>query len=99
MNKYIVRIPYSYSRFGNLTCTVYAEDESDCIDAAYDNNNHHSQDYEDSDNDGDTDYEYSDMTVELDEEDVENPNSSSNNTNTNSPLFIPCLFIEELCLI
>ena len=99
MNKYIVRIPYSYSRYGNLTCTVYAEDESDCIDAAYDFNNRRSEDYEDGDNDGDTEYEYNDMTVELDEEDVDSPNGNNNDSAINLAMQLPCRFIEDLILI
>lgn len=99
MNKYFVKINYQYSRFGTLSCFVYASDSEEAEELAMEYDNRVSEDYEDSDSDGDTEYDYSDMSVELDEEDVENPNLDSNNSNTNSPMFIPCLFIEELCLI
>lgn len=99
MNKYFVKIPYSYSRFGTLSCYVFADDESDAIDAAYDYNNRHSEDFDDGDNDGDTEYEYSEMTVELDEEDVDSPDGNNNESAINQALQLPCKYIEDLVLL
>lgn len=99
MNKYFVKIPYSYSRYGTLSCYVYSEDESDAIDAAYDYNNRHSEDFDDGDNDGDTEYEYSEMTVELDEEDVDSPDGSNNESAINLAMQLPCRYIEDLVLL
>ena len=96
MNKYLVRIPYSYSRYGTLSCYVYAEDTDEAEDLAYEYDNRYSEDFDDSDNDGDTEYDYSDMRIELDEEDVDMPSSTSAQTND---LEIPCRFIEDLVLI
>ena len=99
MNKYFVKIPYSYSRYGTLSCFVYAEDESDAIDAAYDYNNRHSEDFDDGDNDGDTEYEYNDMTVELDEEDVDSPGSEGQTSAINLMMQLPSRYIEDLILL
>lgn len=99
MNRYSVKIPYSYSRYGTLSCFVYGEDESDAIDAAYDYNNRHSEDFDDGDNDGDTEYEYDSMTVELDEEDVDSPNGSNNESAINLAMQLPCRYIEDLVLL
>ena len=99
MNKYFVKIPYNYSRYGTLSCFVYAENEEDAIDAAYDYNNRHSEDFDDGDNDGDTEYEYNDMTVELDEEDVDSPNGNNNDSAVNLAMQLPCKFTEDLVLL
>ena len=99
MNKYFVKIPYSYSRYGTLSCFVYAEDESDAIDNAYDYNSRHSEDFDDGDNDGDTEYEYNDMTVELDEEDVDSPGNEGQTSAINLAMQLPSRYIEDLILI
>ena len=99
MNKYFVKIPYSYSRYGTLSCFVYAEDESDAVDLAYDYNNRHSEDFDDGENDSDTEYEYNDMTVELDEEDVDSPNGNNNDSAINLAMQLPSRYIEDLILI
>lgn len=39
MNKYLVKIPYSYIQFGNLTGYVYAEDDEIALDIARDTYN------------------------------------------------------------
>ncbi|MFA5010537.1 MAG: hypothetical protein WC644_01165 [Ignavibacteria bacterium] len=99
MNKYTVRIPYSYSRYGTLTATVYAEDEDECSDLLYECENRYSEDYDDGDNDGDTTYEYSDAEIELDEEDVVSPNEINSVSKIDYDLALPCRFIEDLVLI
>jgi len=95
MNKYFVKIPYNYVRYGHLTCFVYAEDEEEAQDLAYEPENRYSEDYDDSDDSGDTDYQYSDMDVELEEEDVSVPNNNPNSSNT--PFSnVPDYFLAEL---
>ena len=99
MNRYNVKIPYSYSRHGTLFCTVYSEDESDAIDAAYDYNNRQNEDFSDSDSDGDTEYEFSEMTVELDEEDVDSPDGNNNESAVSLAMQLPCRYINDLVLL
>ena len=96
MNKYYVTIPYSYMRYGSLSCYVYAEDSEEAEDLAYEYDNRYSEDFNDGDNDGDTEYDYSNMRVELEEEDVTAPNGPVTQPND---LEIPCRFIEDLVLI
>ena len=98
-NKYLCRIPYSYTRYGNLTCFVYAEDSEEAEDLAMNYDNRVEEDFSDGDNDGDTEYEYNDMTVELDEEDVDSPNGNNNDSAINLAMQLPCRFIEDLILI
>jgi len=99
MNKYYCRIPYSYMRYGTLSCNVYAEDSYDAEDLAMDYNSRQSVDYDDSDNDGDMEFDYNDMTVELEEEDVDSPNESSNESEINLAIQLPSRFIEDLVLL
>ena len=83
MNKYFIKIPYNYVRYGTLSCYVYAEDEEEAMDLAYECENRYSEDYDDSDSDsGDTEFQFSEMDCELDEEDVSPPHS---NPNSNTP--------------
>ena len=96
MNRYQITIPYSYVRYGNLSCYVYAEDSESAEDLAYECDNRYSEDFNDGDDDGDTEYDYSNMRVEIDEEDVAAPNGPVTQTND---LEIPCRFIEDLVLI
>lgn len=95
MNKYYVKIPYNYVRYGHLSCYVYAEDEEEAMDLAYECENRHSEDYDDSDDSGDTEFQFSDMDCELDEEDVSPPHSSSNLNNTPFSC-VPDYFLAEL---
>ncbi len=96
MNKYYVTIPYSYLRYGNLSCYVYAEDSEEAEDLAYECDNRYSEDFNDGDDDGDTEYDYSNMRIEVDEEDVAAPNGPVTQPND---LEIPCRFIDDLVLI
>jgi len=99
MNKYTVRIPYSYSRYGTLTATVYAEDDEEASDLLYECENRMNEDYDDGDNDGDTTYDYCDATVELEEEDVVSPNETDRVSKADYELALPCRFIDDLVLI
>jgi nucleosome binding factor SPN SPT16 subunit len=94
MNKYVLRIPYSYYKFGNYSCVVYADSEEEALEMAREFSTHHSEDYNDSENDGDMDFEYSDTDAELEEENVQEP---VNITSDESPFSkIPSYFLAEL---
>jgi predicted lipid-binding transport protein (Tim44 family) len=99
MNKYFVKIPYSYSRYGTLSCFVYAEDSEEAEELAMAYDNRVSEDFDDSDSDGDTEYEYNDMTVELDEEDVDSPDGSNNESAITLAMQLPCRYINDLVLL
>ena len=91
MNKYSVRIPYSYLRYGHLSCFVYAEDEEEAQDLAYEYENRRSEDYDDGDDSGDTEFDYSGMDISLESENVNPPND--NNTPFSN---VPSYFLAEL---
>jgi hypothetical protein len=83
-----------------LSCYVFSDCESDAIDAAYDYNNRHSEDFdENSDSDGDTDFEYSELSIELDESDVDSPDGNNNESAINLAMQLPSKYIEDLILI
>jgi len=95
MNKWFIKIPYNYVRYGTLSCYVYAEDEEEAMDLAYECENRYSEDYDDSDDSGDTEYQYSDMEVELESEDEMPPHGNNNSSNT--PFSnVPEYFLAEL---
>ena len=96
MNKYRVEIPYSYLRYGTLSCYVNAEDYDEAEDLARDYDNRYSEDYNDGDDDGDTEYDYSGMEIELEEENISGRSGSPSRT---GELEIPCYFIKDLVLI
>ena len=98
MNKYVVRIPYSYSRYGTMSANIYADDEEDALSLAYDSSNRYFEDYDDHDDDSENDYDYSDMTVEIEQHNVDPPNdnNSSNTPTQNSFQNYPNYFLENL---
>ena len=54
MNKYILRIPYSFLRYGSYSCTVYANSFEEAEEMADNFESHYSEDYdENNENDGD----------------------------------------------
>ena len=69
MNKYSIRLPYSYIQYGNMTGYVYAECEEEASELAQDREHIRDDEYEDSDGDS-TDYNYDSIDVELEEENV-----------------------------
>ena len=94
MNKYLLRTPYSYRRFGNYSCIVYANSESEALDLAREFGSHSSEEYDDnSDNDEEMDFEYSETEVELEEENVE---AIDSNDNESSFSHVPPYFLAEL---
>ena len=95
MNKYFIKIPYSYVRYGTLSCYVYSSSEEDAMDQAYDCENRYSEDFDDGDDSSDTEFQFSDMDCELDEEDVTPPHGNNNSNNT--PFSnVPEYFLAEL---
>lgn len=100
MNKYLCKINYNYSKFGVLTCYIYADSEEEAEDLAVDYQNRHCEDYDDSENDGDMDFSYDDMEFELEEENAESPdNDSTSNDPVPSLSRLPEYFLAELLLI
>lgn len=95
MNRYLLTIPYSYLRYGNYTCTVYAASEEDALELASDFNYHNSEEYDDGENDSSMDFEYDETQVELEEEDANEPDENSAATIEK----IPAYFLEEINLI
>ena len=95
MNKFLLKIPYSFRRYGSYTCIVYADTKEDALDLASEFGTHHSEEYDDNENDGDMDFEYSDTDVELEEEDVVEPVNIV--TDDITPFSkIPSYFLAEL---
>ena len=94
MNRYLLRIPYSFLRFGTLSCNVYANSEEEALDKASEFGEHHSDEYDDNENDGDMDFDYSETDAELEEEDVAEPVNTTDDESTFSK--IPSYFLAEL---
>lgn len=99
MNKYYVKIPYSYTQYANLSGFVFAEDSEEAEELASDNWNLHEEEHNDTDSSGDSEYDFDEMTVTLEESDIplhEIP--ARNNTNTFNPVQtdLPNHYLEEL---
>jgi hypothetical protein len=98
MNKYILRIPYSFMRYGSYSCTVYANSFEEAEEMADDFGSHSSEDYdENSENDGNMDFEFSDVETEIEEEDVDPPFEVDADSKTTEK--IPDYFLKEINLI
>ena len=97
MNKYILRIPYSFLRYGNYSCVVYANSFEEAEEMAYDFGSHYSEDYDDSDNDGNSEFDYSETEAEIEEEDVDPPFEVDGDSNATEK--IPDYFLKEINLI
>ena len=70
MNKYKIKIPYSYTRYGDLVGYCEAESEEEAREEAY-AGDLEDEDYADNDYAGDNDYLYSEIEVDLEEEDID----------------------------
>jgi hypothetical protein len=70
MNRYKIRIPYSYTRYGDVIGYYEANSEEEAREDAY-AGDLEDEDYEDNDYSGDNDYNYSEMEVDLEEEDID----------------------------
>ena len=93
MNKYKIRIPYSYVRYGDLVGYCEAESEEDAREDAY-AGDLEDEDYEDNDYSGDNDYEYSEMEIELEEEDIDGDDEQT--SVPNSPDVPAPYYLEEI---
>ena len=98
MNKYFVKIPYSYLRFGELTCHVYAEDEESASELVRDYDERYNEDYDDNDDSGDTNFEYENSDIDLEEENVEPPTPHNYNSKSSFSK-LPSYFLNEINLI
>lgn len=70
MNKYFVKIPYSYTQYAHLSGFVYAEDPEEASELASDNWNLHEEEHTDTDASGDSDYNFDEMEISLEESDI-----------------------------
>ena len=100
MNKYFVKIPYSYTKFADLSGFVYAEDKEEARELAEENFNIHDESYDDCDDSGDSTYNYSEMSIELEESDIPESEIPSRNitnsfTNSTEPV-LPNHYLEDL---
>jgi hypothetical protein len=99
MNKYSVKIPYSFVQYGYVTGYVYAEDQDDAYDLACDRDNLEDECFEDSDSDG-TEYDYNEMDISLEEEDADVPeNLNVNNNYHSSGVNYPVYYLSEVCFL
>ena len=69
MNKYHVKIPYSYPQYATLSGYVYAADDEDALEIAESLESIHEESYEDDDT-GDSNYDFENIDVECVESDV-----------------------------
>jgi len=65
MNKYFVKIPYSYPQYETLSGYVYAEDSEDALEISESLENIHEEAYEDQDDSGDSNYDFENIDVDV----------------------------------
>lgn len=70
MNKYAVKIPYSYTTYACLSGVVYADNEEEAKELATDHRLEE-EDHYDTDSSDDSDYDYDNMEMEMLEEDID----------------------------
>lgn len=97
MDKYLVRIPYSYPRYGTKSGFVYANSEDEAFDLASDDCLHH-EDYDDDGDSGDNEYDYENIEVELDETDIDEDQIPSREEFYNSPAQYPLYALPDYFL-
>ena len=99
MNKYLVKIPYSYTQYAELTGFVFAESSEEAIELSADDWNIHDSEHNDVDSSGDSEYDYDEISVTLEESDIDvHEIPSRNNTNTFNPVQtdLPNHYLEDL---
>jgi len=95
MNKYKIRIPYSYVRYGDLVGYCEANSEDEAREEAY-AGGLEDEEYDDGNYSGDTDYDYSEMEVELEEENIYGDDEDEQ-TSTSNGIEIPApYYLEEI---
>lgn len=99
MNKYFIKIPYSYTQYAELTGIVYAENEEEAEELACDDWNIHEESYDDKDSSGDSDYDYDEIAVTLEESDIpaqDIPQRNTANHFNSVKSNLPSYFLEDL---
>jgi len=95
MNKYYITLPYSYMKYGQVTFYLYADDEHEAEQMAYNSNNWNAEDYDDNDDSDSNSYNYDAIEIELEEEDVDEAESVQLN-HSEQKLLLPCDFSADL---
>lgn len=99
MNKYYVKIPYSYTQYADLTGFVFAESSEEAEELAADDWNIHDQEHNDNDSSGDSEFDYDTISVQLEESDIdvhEIPSRNNSNTFTPAQTDLPNYYLEDL---
>lgn len=99
MNKYFVKIPYSYSQYATLSGYVYAEDEEEAIEIAMDREKIHEENYEDDDDSGDSNYDDSSIDIECVATDIAResiPQLYDHRSMSSEVVNLPNHFLEDL---
>ena len=99
MNKYFLKIPYSYTQYATLSGYVFAEDDEDAVEIAESLENIHEESYEDDSDSGDSNYDFENIDVECVESNVprESIPQTYRNQHTHSEISnLPNHFLEEL---
>lgn len=99
MNKYFVKIPYSYTQYATLSGYVFADEDEEALEIAESLENIHEEAYEDDDDSGDSNYDFENIDVEIVESDV--PREAIPQTYRNHHLLpeisnLPNHFLEDL---
>ncbi|MBK7446148.1 MAG: hypothetical protein IPJ45_09010 [Ignavibacteria bacterium] len=99
MNKYFVKIPYSYTQYATLSGYVFSNDDEEAIEVAESLENIHEEAYEDCDDSGDSNYDFENIDAECVETDV--PRESIPQTYRNQYIHpeisnLPNYFLEDL---
>lgn len=99
MNKYFVKIPYSYTQYAELSGFVYANDSEEANELASETWNIHDQEHLDTDSSGDSEYSFDEMSVVLEESDIpiqDIPARNNSNPFSGDQPDLPNYFLEEL---
>ena len=99
MNKYYVKIPYSYTQYADLSGFVFAESSEEASELAEDDFNIHDQKHNDNDSSGDSEFEYDAISVTLEESEIpvqDIPARNNSNSFVNQQLDLPNHYLEEL---
>jgi len=99
MNKYFIKVPYSYTQYAELTGIVYAENEEEAEELAAEDWNIHEESYDDKDSSGDSDFDYDYMEVTLEESDIpaqDIPQRNTANHFNSVESNLPSYFLEDL---
>jgi len=99
MNKYFIKIPYSYPQYATLSGFVYASDDEDAVEIAESLDNIHEEAYEDDDDSGDSNYDFENIYIECVESDIprESIPQTYRNQNTHPEISnLPNHYLEDL---